>query len=66
MGIDFGGAEHHVPGIVDDDVDAPGLSDKPPDGRLHGGLGLHVQFERTQVDVLASRQVDEFCGIARR
>jgi hypothetical protein len=40
----FGRAEHHVAGIVDDDIETAGLGDDAGDTGLGGSVELHVQF----------------------
>jgi hypothetical protein len=46
------GAEHHVPGIVHDHVDAAVLGDDFRDAGVDRRLRVHVELERAQVDAV--------------
>ena len=45
----IGWAEHHVAGIVDDDVDTAGVADDMGDTGIGRGGGLHIQFDGAQI-----------------
>jgi hypothetical protein len=45
----FGRAEHHVAGIMDDHIEAPGVGDDAGDTGINRGVGLHVQLDGAQI-----------------
>lgn len=48
----FGRAEHHVAGIVNDDVDPARLGNDAADRRFDRRLRLDIELDGTQVDVV--------------
>ena len=48
-GEGFGRAEHHVAGIVDDDIEAAGVIQDVRDAGLGRAVGLDIQFDSAQV-----------------
>ena len=62
---DFGRAEHHVPGIVDDHVDAAALGDDLLDRGVGRWLRLHVELDGAQIDAVACRGRGHLGGIRR-
>jgi hypothetical protein len=61
----LGRAEHHVTGIVDDDVEAPVLIHDRGDGGLHRDIGLNIHLDDPQREVLASGQRSNVRGVLR-
>jgi hypothetical protein len=61
----FGRTEHHVAGIVDQHIDPPLFGDHLLDGSVDRVLGLHVEFECAQVDVVFPRERRHLLHVCR-
>jgi len=53
----FRRSEHHVPGIVHEDIEPALFGDNLADRRFDGFLRRHVQFNGTQVNVIVVRKL---------
>ena len=56
----LGRAEHHMAGIVDEDIDAAALGDDLLDGSVGRSLGLDVELDRADV---GAGERGEFGGV---
>lgn len=61
----FRWAEHHVAGVVDDDIETTGIGDDVGDGGVGRCVGLHVQLDAAQIDLLVGGPTGERSNLRR-
>ena len=58
-GEGFGRAEHHMPGVVDDDVQTVRIGEDRGDAGLRGSVGLNVELDGAKIRLLFGRPAGE-------